>query len=1079
MRLLFATLFLIAYSGQAQFRYGNEWIVPTQSYAKISIREDGVYRLTYTELVRAGFASDTINPKNLQLFHRGHELAIEVSGDEDGRFDKSDFIQFYAEKNKGELDSLVYYHTTRANPYQSLFSDETFYFLTVGSKPGLRLPSFVGKPTNQAPEPYHLEQQITAFTSQYSFNNSIGLVPPVQQSYFEEGEGWTGDYIGPDSLARFQIRFQNRVVDSNQPPTFTFQLNGRSPNKHQLWYALNDNSPIDTLSIGSFSPKNVQLNLNENVIKNESILLKTQSLNVSAYDWYSMTYLKVVYPQRFLMNGQPGKYFYLRPNTANQSVVQIPDLNTNAMVYALTGRYATAKIRNQPEQFIVPNTSVGQTIFISNEIKKSPAVTVVIFPVINPKTNNYLIITHRSLLESATEYAAYRASDVGGKYKPLVIETKAIYDQFNYGERSPMAIRRFADFILSGGPDKHLLLLGRGISFPDVLKSSETDDLVPTFGYPGSDALFTMGLADFPEFVQAIPTGRINATTNQQALNYLAKVKEFEQAPPADWQKRMLHLNGGHDQGEILYLKSLMEQLRPIAESPYMGAQVTSLSKKTFEEVEAVDISQPINEGVGMVGYTGHGSSNTLDFTIGYCSAPGSPIHNKGKYPILFFNGCSINNLFYKYDPLSTDWLITPDKGAIAVLAGSFWSYPTSTQTYAATFYKKLFADSTTLTHTLGQLQQQVNLALNPYNGDLTLRTDLQQIILQGDPALHVFPLAKPDYAARKLFIEAREPGTIIANNDSLTVNLVLSNAGKFYARQSVSLHFTKTYRNGTVTSQRLLVDVTSVRDTIAIPIKKELSLKQLAIVVDGDNQIDELVETNNELSLDLADWPIIQKASIFPASALPDQLNPILSVTVDDRALKNGDYVSANPVVQVGLTDENQLPLDNLRNIQTYLKPCSNCPFALLSPESGSAISAISLLATYRLTNLAPGSYELLVTGRDAAGNAAGNAYTIAFKVAEVRAPTVWKIYPNPGRDIIQTSFTLVGKSAPKSAQLQLINSLGILVDVYTATPFVGENTIYLERFQQLPAGLYQATLRIDWGDGQEEQLQEKLIKW
>ena len=123
MRLLFATLFLIAYSGQAQFRYGNEWIVPTQSYAKISIREDGVYRLTYTELVRAGFASDTINPKNLQLFHRGHELAIEVSGDEDGRFDKSDFIQFYAEKNKGELDSLVYYHTTRANPYKSLFSD--------------------------------------------------------------------------------------------------------------------------------------------------------------------------------------------------------------------------------------------------------------------------------------------------------------------------------------------------------------------------------------------------------------------------------------------------------------------------------------------------------------------------------------------------------------------------------------------------------------------------------------------------------------------------------------------------------------------------------------------------------------------------------------------------------------------------------------------------------------------------------------------------------------------------------------------------------------------------------------------
>ncbi|WP_158552621.1 C25 family cysteine peptidase [Spirosoma telluris] len=161
-----------------------------------------------------------------------------------------------------------------------------------------------------------------------------------------------------------------------------------------------------------------------------------------------------------------------------------------------------------------------------------------------------------------------------------MIETKAIYEQFNFGERSPIAIRRFADFMLSGGTDKYLFLLGRGISFPDVLKKSEADDLVPTFGYPGSDALLTMGLAGYPEFVQALPTGRINVTTNQQALTYLSKVKEFEQAAPDEWQKRMLHLNGGHDKAEILYLKSLMGQLRPVAENQYMGRKSKHSRKK-------------------------------------------------------------------------------------------------------------------------------------------------------------------------------------------------------------------------------------------------------------------------------------------------------------------------------------------------------------------------------------------------------------------------------------------------------------------------------------------------------------------
>ncbi|GAB4030736.1 putative type IX secretion system sortase PorU2 [Spirosoma gilvum] len=1078
MKVIFAAFLLLAYSGQAQFRYGNEWIVSTQSYAKISIREDGVYRVNYAELMSAGFSIGSISPKNFQLFHRGRELAIEVVGEEDGRFDPTDYIQFYAEKNKGELDSLVYYRTQRANPYQSLFSDETFYFLTVGVKPGLRLPSFVAKQTEQTPEPYHFEQQVTAFTNQYSFNNSIGLVPPVQQSYFEEGEGWTSNYIGPDSAARFTITFQNRVVDTKLPPTFEFQINGRSNNNHQIWYALQDGNPIDTLTIGPFSPKNIRLSLTENAIKNESVLLKTQSIKLSTYDWYSMTYLKVVYPQRFVMNGLRSKYFYLRPTTVNQSVVQIPDLSADYMAYALTDRYATARITIQANQLVAPNTSNGQTVFISNEIKKSSAISTVSFSIPDPKTSNYLIVTHHSLLESATQYAAYRASDAGGGYKPLVIETKAIYEQFNYGERSPIAIRRFADFMLSGGADKHLFLLGRGISFPDVLKTSEVDDLVPTFGYPGSDALLTMGLKGFPEFVQAIPTGRINVTTNQQAVNYLAKVKEFEQTPPADWQKRMIHLNGGHDQGEILYLKSLMEQLRPIAEKPYMGAQVTSLSKKTFEEVEAVDISKQINEGVGMVSYTGHGSSNTLDFNIGYCSAPGSNINNKGKYPLMFFNGCSINNLFYKYDPLSTDWLITPDKGAIAVLAGSFWSYPTSTQTYATTLYQKLFADSTSLSLTLGKLQQQVNQNLSQYSGDLTLRTDLQQIILQGDPALRIFPLSKPDYVAQSLFIQARRSGTSIANNDSLTVNLILSNVGKFYAHQTVSFQLKKLYANNSVINQRFLVNIKAVRDTISIPIKKELSLRQLEITVDSNDQIDELVETNNQLNLELTDWPSIEQTSLYPANALPDQLNPILSVTVDNRTLKHGDYVSANPTIRVNLTDENQLPIDKLGNIQAYFRQCNTCSFTLLKPQSGSVVSITSLLATYQLTNLAAGTYELLVTGRDVAGNSAGNPYTISFKVATETAPTTWKIYPNPGSDIVQISFTLVGQSAPKAAQLQIFNSLGVSVDTYMPTPFVGENTLYLENFRQLPAGLYQATLKISWDGGREELLQGKIIK-
>ncbi|MVM40469.1 hypothetical protein GO730_27070 [Spirosoma sp. HMF3257] len=414
MRAFLLFLFLLTNISLAQSRYGNEWIIPSQPYAKVSITENGIYRISYTELASAGFNVAAINPKQLQLFHHGRELAIEVVGEVDGRFDTTDFIEFYAEKNKGEQDSLVYYHSSRANPYQSLFSDETFYFLTVGQNSGKRILTYPAKLTNQAPEKYHLEEQLTVYTDQYSFNNSIGLVPSVQQSYFEEGEGWTGKYILPDTVAQFSLKFKNRVKTDELQPVLEFRVNGRSLNDHQLWYALNESTPLDTIVFGLFSPQDIAITLNEHAINNESVLLKTQTLKASNYDWYSMTYLKVVYPQSFPLNGQRSKYFRLRPNSLNQSVVQISDLSPDHIAYIITDRYNLAKVASQTTQLVVPNTAIQQRLFVSDEIKKANGISVVNFSVLNPTAYNYLIVTHKSLLESANQYAAYRSSVVGG-----------------------------------------------------------------------------------------------------------------------------------------------------------------------------------------------------------------------------------------------------------------------------------------------------------------------------------------------------------------------------------------------------------------------------------------------------------------------------------------------------------------------------------------------------------------------------------------------------------------------------------------------------------------------------------------
>ena len=40
-------------------------------------------------------------PNRIQLFHKGVELAIKIEGQQDGKFDPADYIEFYGVKNDG------------------------------------------------------------------------------------------------------------------------------------------------------------------------------------------------------------------------------------------------------------------------------------------------------------------------------------------------------------------------------------------------------------------------------------------------------------------------------------------------------------------------------------------------------------------------------------------------------------------------------------------------------------------------------------------------------------------------------------------------------------------------------------------------------------------------------------------------------------------------------------------------------------------------------------------------------------------------------------------------------------------
>ena len=342
---------------------------------------------------------------------------------------------------------------------------------------------------------------------------------------------------------------------------------------------------------------------------------------------------------------------------------------------------ATTSTNPDTARLVVRNTQAERTIFFTSQPKTVPAIRPVSFADWRNRKPTYLLISHEALMQPLSTtapagtpnaiqaYARYRASAAGGGYDTLTATMQQLFDQYSYGERHPLAIRRFARQMLrqSSGPAPYLLLLGRSRSTPGIRNDPQqaTLDLVMTAGFPGSDGTFTAGLSTTEPDVPALPTGRINAGTSQEVMAYLNKVKEYES--PANlglWRKNILHLSGGQSAGERDLLRQLVDGYQKQVTGPYLGARVTTFSKKTDNPVEPLPVAKPVNEGVGLITFFGHSGLDVTDLDIGFCTNDALGYHNAGHYPLLLVNGCAIGNFFFGRPTLTTDWVLAAQPGS-------------------------------------------------------------------------------------------------------------------------------------------------------------------------------------------------------------------------------------------------------------------------------------------------------------------------------------------------------------------------------------------------------------------------------
>jgi hypothetical protein len=763
---------------------GNEWLQGkyAQKWVRIGVNAKGIHKISINTLP-ADF--QTADKSKLQLWHRGNEVSL-IKAD-------ANEILFYGVPNDGASDSLLYrLPSTRKNPYFSTFSDESAYFLTIGTSNGARAVVENTAIDNAIPAlDYHVRTELRTYQNEYTHTSIYSPRPTTLNSYFEEGKTATGSRMpisnnlsathtsNPKSISYTNtyvpepFTFNIKNLQNGTVPNVKMLLSGRYGNAHPEIYVGKTPATlrlVTTVSTSDFMPLEVTFPLNPDDYDANGGTFGFKA--TAAQNYFSVSYFAITYSQKVDMQGLNTYEFNFPAVSANtKSRIVITTPAASSTFYDISKVDQPRIIAGSASALMVTRDDAPLKLLATNETKlvTNEKISLVEFKQPVPASFDYLIVTNQALESAAKTFATYRESESPGKkYKPIVKQIREIYNEFNYGEPSPVAIRRFVDYMISdNNKDKYLLLIGKSVTRPDRA-TKELNEEVPTVGFPGSDILLVDGLNGTPNDVPAIPVGRISAITPKHVTDYLDKIKTYESQQDLSWRSNVMHLSGGTDQNEINQFSGYLSAIgNNVTKAPFQGVVLKKVKSIPQDVQEQITISTELNgqgsiKGLGMVSYFGHGTTYRTDLNAGYVSDGAKGYNNPGKYPVLFYNGCSVGNVFSgnfaetvnqsSSRPMSLDWLLAPAKGAIVVLGNSWDSYASVSNEFLSRLYPLIFSKTDAQRGTIGQILKEVavqtkadkgytyTIAQNGrvasyYDAD---RANIHQMLLQGDPALRI-----------------------------------------------------------------------------------------------------------------------------------------------------------------------------------------------------------------------------------------------------------------------------------------------------------------------------------------------------
>ncbi len=875
--------------------YKNEWINYSNTYYKFMIGPfgwdsvgapitNGVVRIPASALAASGLGSTPAN--QFQLWHNGAQVPLYTSV-QTGVFGPNDYIEFWGAINDGTLDKYLYPDPSyQVSTHWSMQADSAAYYLTTSAS-GVN-ERYVPTPNNTSGATIPADKNFMYTQGRYyhtQINPGYGVVVDgftLYSSQYDVGEMWTSR--GVDTTYPVPEYFTSLYLDTSGPAmTARVAALGGAPNPRHVQVNLN-NTLLGVTELDNFADSIITTtNIPANTIGGDEASFYMEDITSGPSDVIYFSFVELEYPRLFNFGNNSSFAFNLAPS-AKGRLIHITNFSSDVSAPVLydmangTRYVADVSVPGTVSFLLTPSTQTYQLVLVRGDGSTATVINTLQqrnFVPFSQKANqgNYLIISNPTIYGSGSsnyveQYREYRSSTTGGGYNAKTIDINEITDQFAWGvKKDPLAV---SDFLLYARNNfrpvpAFAFFIGKGVTY-DNYEPNETDplddelDLVPTWGYPGSDNLLS-GNNYSP--IPATPIGRLSAVSAEEVGVYLAKVKQYEAAQMdttqtlanKGWMKTVLQLTGADDPSIGPELDGYMAAYKKIISDTLFGGNVISFSKSADPAAypqEVVNFTNIYNSGSGLISYFGHSSETSLDFNLGN---PDS-YNNTGKYPMFIVNGCLAGNIFdFDVDRLnepttiSEKFILAPSEGAVGYLATTSFGITNYLNIFTTKFYDgiarkeygKGFGDV---------MQYGITQGLNVTGStDFYGTIQADQYTFHGDPAVKMNSYSKPDYVidSSQVIIS---PSYLSIGDDSFNVKIRIYNIGRAIP-DSVHLLVTRQYPNGasaTVLSTWIknIYSLDSVSLNLPIVADRDAGTGYITATINDLNTVSELTLANN-----------------------------------------------------------------------------------------------------------------------------------------------------------------------------------------------------------------------------------------